>query len=143
MDIGQMPLFSALKARMNFLIARQDVLSQNVANANTPGYRAQDLKAPDFAAQLRQAPGAAGVTGIGDLKLAATRTGHLTASSGGAGSGYTIEAAPGAEATPDGNTVSLEEQMMKVSQSQMDYAAASQIYRQALNLLRIASGIRG
>ena len=37
-----------LRERMSWLNARQDVLSQNVANADTPGYTARDLKPLDF-----------------------------------------------------------------------------------------------
>ena len=40
--------FSMLRERMTWLNQRQDVLSQNVANADTPGYVARDLKPLDF-----------------------------------------------------------------------------------------------
>ena len=50
MDITKLPLFETMRERMAFLSARQTVLAENVANANTPGYRARDVEAPDFAA---------------------------------------------------------------------------------------------
>jgi len=48
MDIGHIPLFAAFSKRMAWLTARQTVLAENVANANTPGYMAKDLKELDF-----------------------------------------------------------------------------------------------
>ncbi len=46
MSIGNLPLVDALKARMSWHNARQRVLAENVANADTPGFRPMDLKAP-------------------------------------------------------------------------------------------------
>ena len=54
MNLPDIPLLSMLKTRMAWLNQRQDVLTQNVANADTPGYVAHDLKALDFSAALRQ-----------------------------------------------------------------------------------------
>ena len=48
MNLPDVPLFSMLRERMTWLNQRQDVLSQNVANADTPGYVARDLKPLDF-----------------------------------------------------------------------------------------------
>ena len=44
MHMADIPLLSMLKDRMSWLSARQSVLSQNVANADSPGYTAHDLK---------------------------------------------------------------------------------------------------
>ena len=52
MDMGQIPLFSLLTGRMNWLSSRQSVLAENVANAATPNYVARDLKPVDFATQM-------------------------------------------------------------------------------------------
>ena len=49
------PLLSMLRTRMTWLHQRQDVLSQNVANADTPGYVARDLKPLDFKDMLHAA----------------------------------------------------------------------------------------
>jgi flagellar basal-body rod protein FlgB len=53
MNLPDIPLFAMLRERMSWLNQRQGVLSQNVANADTPGYGARDLKAPDFETLLR------------------------------------------------------------------------------------------
>ena len=48
MTIENIGLFQAMSAKMNYLAERQKVISQNVANADTPGYTSQDLKKVDF-----------------------------------------------------------------------------------------------
>ena len=44
MELGDIPLFAMLKSRLGYLSDRQRVIAENVANANTPGYQARDLK---------------------------------------------------------------------------------------------------
>ena len=46
---------------------------------------------------------------------------------------------PDAESTPDGNSVVLEQQMMKVAATQMDYSTVTQLYKKALGMIRMAS----
>lgn len=133
MDISKLPLFETMRERLSFLTARQTVLSENVANANTPGYAARDVEAPDFAAL------AAGEGDSGAMPMAVTNPGHMTASSGGAGA-FRIREMPDAESTPNGNSVNLEDQMMKVSSVQMDYATVTQLYKKAMGMIRIAAG---
>ena len=55
MDLPDIPLLSMLRQRMSWLNQRQDTLSQNVANADTPGFLAHDLKPVDFTDELRKA----------------------------------------------------------------------------------------
>ena len=47
-NMSDMPLLAMLKQRMSWLSARQNVLAQNVANADTPGYTARYLKPINF-----------------------------------------------------------------------------------------------
>ena len=59
MGPDDIPLFAMLKSRMGYLSQRQKVIAQNVANADTPGYRPSDLKPYSFQASLmNQASGA-------------------------------------------------------------------------------------
>ena len=84
MDFSKLSLFSAMTRRMAWLGQRQEVLAQNIANADTPGYAAQDLKEPTFRALL---------SGTNSrLAMAATAPGHI----GGADS-----AKAAAEKSPD------------------------------------------
>jgi len=53
MDLNEIPLFRALGQRMSWLTRRQEVLAQNIANADTPGYVPRDLDPLDFDALVR------------------------------------------------------------------------------------------
>jgi len=131
MDLTKLPLFETMRQRMSFLSARQSVLAENVANANTPGYKARDVEAPDFAAMAK------GADGVGALTV--TNPMHISSAGTPAGN-FRTRIMPDSESTPNGNSVVLEDQMMKVSSTQMDYATVTQLYRKALSMIRLAAG---
>lgn len=105
---------------------RLSLIAENVANADTPGYRARDL--PDFAA----------IYDDGALPLRQSRTGHLA---GGSAQPATILNEGGA--SPDGNTVSLETEMVRAAGVRQDHAMALAVYRSASEIVRSALGRRG
>lgn len=153
MAIGDLPILSMMKQRLQWLTERQRVLSENVANANTPGYAARDLKELDFGAILgKGGPGKAAPS----LSPVATSAGHIgspvagfgvgTGSGSGTGlsfvqarGGQTIKT-PGFETSPSGNSVTLEDEMVKVAQTQMDYETVSSLYSKSMGLIRMAIG---
>jgi flagellar basal-body rod protein FlgB len=124
-------LLSMLKSKMGYLNQRQKVISQNVANADTPGYTPKDLKSFDrvMAAQFSTA---------GVQPLARTNPGHLEPPRAGANAVTMPIAAPDSETRMDGNSVVLEEEMMKLSESRSDYDTAVTLYEQAMNMIRTA-----
>lgn len=130
MDIRNIPLFEALTRRMNWLSDRQTVLAENVANANTPGYTEKDLKAPDFSALVGKA--------ASSVQLAATEPGHFLAPASGSGIPGTIDTTT--DRTLNGNGVSIEAQMMKVSENAADYALTTTLYKQNLALFKTVLG---
>lgn len=136
MDVSKLPLFQAMAERMHWLGQRQHVLAQNIANLNTPGYRAADLKESDFAAMV----GRAGRK----LALASTSGVALGGAGLGAGLSYDIvrDTTP-AETTPSGNGVMLEDQLRKVADTQADYQAIVGLYRKHLALIKMAIGGTG
>jgi flagellar basal-body rod protein FlgB len=129
MDIGRIPLFEALSKRMAWITQRQTVLAENVANANTPGYTAKDLKEPDFSDVLGKSTGA--------LQMAATEPGHISPANN-PGGGQVFTAAD--DHSIDGNGVSIEAQMMKVSTNAADYAVVSSLYKQNVSMIKMALG---
>ena len=131
MPVTDLPLFSMLKTRMYWLNERQKVLAETVANADTPGFRGHDLTQLDFHEALRT---------TGDVKLATTAPGHIGGSSG--TSQFPMDNRGGFETTPRGNAVVLEDEMMKVAQTQMDYQAATALYSRSLGLIKTALGRR-
>jgi len=125
MLFGDIPLVGMLKQRMSWHQARQSVLAQNVANADTPGYRARDLSEPLSGSAQR----------AGGVSLLRTSSGHLGPSGGdpaAAGRPRTFEI------TPEGNSVVLEEEVMRVSQNVMDYQMVSQLYSRGIGMLKTA-----
>lgn len=132
MDLTQIPLFKAMAKRLAWLGERQTVLAENVANANTPGFRAQDLKPLDFGALVAGARG--------QLKIAATEPGHISTPAGRAAASFQRDANARAERALSGNSVSLEDQMMKVTQTATDYAFTTSLYKKHVALIKAALG---
>jgi flagellar basal-body rod protein FlgB len=131
MNMPEMPLLSMLRERMTWLHHRQDVLSQNVANADTPGYAARDLKAPDFSDILK------GETRHGSAMLS-TDPRHITMKNNSA-MRFEDMATDGV-ANPNGNAVSLEEEMIKVADTQAQFQAAASLYSKAMSMMKTAIG---
>jgi len=132
MDLNRLPLFSLLAQKMNWLGERQKVLAQNVANADTPGYAPVDLKAFDFRAAAHAA-GAASGANAAKMTPAASDPRHLAASSGTAAPQVRVRSA---ETTLSGNGVSLDAELMKASDTAMDYQLITSLYRKQLGMLR-------
>jgi flagellar basal-body rod protein FlgB len=131
MPISDMPILQLLRTRMEWHQERQKVLSENVANVDTPNYRPRDLVPPDFNHMLA-APA---------VTLVRTEPGHIGSS--GDADGFTSAQSGRYEVRPAGNAVSLEDEMMKVAANQMDYQAVTSLYSRSLGLLRIALGKAG
>ncbi len=135
MDISGIPLFAMLRQRLGYLGERQRVIAQNVANADTPGYTPRDLKAFTFSAAVQSQ---AAVTMV---QPAQTASGHMSGGMkriGGSGS-FRSAAKPDSETTLDGNGVVLEDQMINMAESRMQYEAAIGFYQKSMALLRMAA----
>ena len=132
MNLPDAPLISMLRERMTWLHQRQDILSQNVANADTPGYVARDLKPMNFAEALKGA-------GTGSSMMT-TNARHISLTRGMGGSKFEDHETPDIESSPNGNAVSLETQMIKVSDTQAQFAAAANLYAKAMSLMKTAIG---
>lgn len=130
MPVTDLPLFSMLKTRMYWLNERQRVLAENVANADTPGFRGRDLKQLDFNDALRA---------TGSVKVATTAPNHIGGSADGR---FPTDNRGGFETTPRGNAVVLEDEMLKVAQTQMDHQAATALYSRSIGLIKTALGRR-
>jgi flagellar basal-body rod protein FlgB len=125
-------LLSMLKSKMGYLNQRQKVISQNVANADTPGYTPKDLKAFDrvLAAQSKASGAAQPLLRTDPMHLEPPRM---------KGAVTMPIASPDSETRMDGNSVVLEEEMMKMSESRADYDTAVSLYEQSMNMLRTAT----
>jgi flagellar basal-body rod protein FlgB len=136
MAITDIPILSMLRTKMVWNQDRQKVLAQNVANSDTPGYRGRDLVLPKF-----DDPNALAARQSTSVALARTENGHL-AGVGLTPSQFRTESKAGYEVRPTGNSINLEDEMMKVAANQMDYQAATALYTRSLGLLKTALGKR-
>jgi flagellar basal-body rod protein FlgB len=138
MAINDLPILSALRTKMQWHQERQRVLAENISNSNTPNFKPRDLVEPAF--DNNGVSSSVGGT-LGSLPMMRTSASHIGAS-GGAQSFNGDGGKSGFLTRPDGNAVNLEDQMMKVSANQMDYAAATSLYSRSLGLLKTAIGKR-
>ena len=132
MDLNGVPLFSLLAGRMSWLTQRQSVLAENVANADTPNYVARDMKPMDFENMLagQNTPNGLMTTNVRHIAVRAS------------GGGFEQEDAAGEGGSPTGNAVSIEQEMIKLSDTQIQYQTATNLYQKTVNMFRTALGGR-
>src|SRR5689334_12270861 len=108
MNLDDIPLFSMLRSRLGYLNQRQQVVAQNIANADTPHYTPRDLSGFSFQSKLDAQKPPVGASAIGGS------TPHLLASTtsakGASGAAFKAQRKADSETTLDGNQVVLEEQ---------------------------------
>lgn len=107
--------------------ARQAEIARNVANADTPGYRARDL-APFDEVYSASAP----------APMRTSREGHINAPDSLAMDARVFEAR--SEASPNGNSVSLEAEIVKTAEVRQSHGLALAVYQSSLDLMRAAVG---
>lgn len=100
---------------------RAEVLARNIANAETPQYKAQDL---DFKAALDMALGSSGRTGGSSANLLTTHGSHLPAARPGLESGWRLEERQDVLPSLDGNTVDIQREQAAFAQNAVRYQAS-------------------
>ena len=134
MAITDISILSMLRTRLQWAQARQRVLAENVANADTPNYRGRDLAPLKF-----DAPTEVAAAPVATVSLTRTASGHI-AGIGQSNSPFRAENKASYEVHPTGNTVNLEQEMMKVAANQMDFQATTALYTRSLSLIKTALG---
>lgn len=133
MAINDLPTLSILRTKMQWHQERQRVLAENVSNANTPNFKPRDLVEPKFQTSTATVAGS-----TGSLPMARTSQVHISVE--GADPTFEQNRRAGFQTRPAGNAVNLEEEMLKTSNNQMDYAAVTSLYSKSLHLLKTAIG---
>lgn len=128
-------LIQKLSANLSYLTERQAVLSQNIANIDTPNYQAQDIKKPDFEALAQHA-----TTQIG---MRTTAGKHMHGTLGGSGHFKAEKDKIAIEKKPLGNTVTLEEQMGYISDVGAQHQLTTTLLHKYHALYRAALESRG
>lgn len=123
-----MSFFNLASQRMNWLSARQKVIAENVANADTPGYRAREVSS--FKEMLQGSQPVAGVQ--------VTDGAHIR-SNGAEAQGVRVDVDQAAwQQSLDGNSVVLEQQTIKAGEVSASYKLAANLYRKGYELLTLS-----
>lgn len=130
------PLLDALNQRMRWLSARQQVISQNIAHANTPGFKPKELKEQDFSALVDQVGKSAAAKA--PMKTSSAR--HLNAAGVSAQKIAAETSSEFREVAPNKNAVVLEDELVKMADVQMEYNLMLNVYRKHMGILRSALG---
>ncbi len=142
MNLTDIPLFAMLKGRMGYLSDRQNVIAENIANANTPGFVARDVKPFAFDAHMQSVSGTTSNPMLAASAPVMTRANHLAGTPVRTGNDQKYAKAVKArdsETNLNGNAVVLEDQMMKLTETRMEYDAAIGFYQKSMALLRMAA----
>lgn len=110
---------------MTRAVARETVAASNLANVDTPGYRAQEV---EFEDALRRELGAT-------LPMAATSAGHLSSETTVTGQVKDVRGLP---MRRDGNTVQLDRELLSLSKASGDFTAAQTVLAAKFRLVRYA-----
>ncbi len=119
-EISDAALAEALRRQMTMAVARQVAAAGNLANVDTPGYKAVE---PTFAQALDT-----------QLEMTGTRPGHLA----GASAPGTLSEVKGATARRDGNTVEVDRELLTMTRAAGDFTAAQTALAAKFRLVRYA-----
>lgn len=130
MSLNNLSIFQMAKMRMDWAAQRQKIVSQNIANSNTPGYVAKELKKLNFknlaSSQEHR------------VRMIRTNAAHQPTRPEVGPYREEVERFP-FESSPDGNEVVLEEQMSKLSDTSHQYKVASELFKKHMNILKSIS----
>ena len=120
------PTIRALNQNLNLRLENQNVISANIANADTPGYKA---KALSFEQAMRDA-----MDTSDNLKLETSEPSHF-GSKGPEGVSADVYEDPNGVESLDGNTVDRSAEMAKMKENQILYNASVESLRKKLGML--------
>ena len=126
--LENLTVFDLASSMARHATERHRVIAENVANADTPGYRARDTQ--PFSARVNEV-----------FAMRETRPGHLPSGGSAPGAAARIEeiAYP---ASPDGNSVSLADQSRRAVEATGQHRLATTVYSKAMDVLRLGLGSR-
>ncbi len=127
---SQINLLQMASALGKYAYARQNLISQNIANSDTPGYKARDFH--DFTEAAQRAFGSGS-------NLRQTRANHIGYNDRYAELTVELKSAFGSD-SPNGNTVAIEDQMVRSAEVQQQHQLALGVYSKSLSIMRAALG---
>lgn len=118
-DLFSTGSFIALDKGLDAATLRQQVIANNVANINTPGFKKQDVSFEDEFA--------AAIAGKQSSRMFRTEEGHLSGESSLADVGVKVTTVKGTTMRYDGNNVDIDEEMSKLAENNIRYQALSKL----------------
>lgn len=118
MDLDKITLISMLQEKMKYQAARQEVISQNIANVDTPDYTRKDIAKPNFGEMVKS----------NMVSLSVTNPSHIGGTN--SASNYT--------GISSGNEVELDMEALELMKNSNEFAKASSTYKKILSLFRLA-----
>ena len=134
MNYSDITIFALAKTKMAYHSQNQSVISENIANIDTPGYQAKQLEPLNFKKLMRARP---------SIDLARTHSAHIEGKNNPRLSVNSQLQEDFYERIPVDNNVNLEEQMGMLSANSFEYQKTVNLYRKAASLIRTAVGNRG
>ncbi len=129
-DLFSNNAFVALQKGLDATSLRQQVIANNVANINTPGYKTQDVS---FEGELKHA-----VDNIYEPQLEQTDPRHLPGVRSLSSVGINVKTLGGTSMREDGNNVDIDDEMSKLAENNIRYNAMAQLMGSRFNMLRQA-----
>lgn len=124
----KLSVIALAKSRMDWVAKRQEVLAENVANADTPKFVPSDIKPFDFKSVLNQTNPTVQVTVTNPMHVQPVITDPQTV----------IKDRKDFESSADGNAVILDEQMAKIGDAKSAYDTAASLFQKQFKMLRTA-----
>lgn len=122
-------LMQGIGGKMNWLNQRQEVLSKNIANSDTPGFRPSDLEKVDFESVMKSTRNRPSINKV------TTNPGHIGGQKE-VGEADNRKSKIVYEASPDDNAVIIEEQLLKAGATQADYNLITNLYRKNVGMIK-------
>ena len=132
MTTQNLTLVNAALQKMHWNEERQKVLAKNIANADTPGYKPEDIKPLDFKQLLKTS------SSTGSISAATTNSKHISSGGDSTSSGKVLAGKQKSpyETSPSGNSVILEEQLLMMNQNYTDHRLSATIYQKTMDMLK-------
>ena len=127
---------SFVQTALNMRAKRQEILAANIANSDTPNYKAQDI---DFSAALKQAMGTSGGMG-GGLSMNRTQSRHLESASSSANMGGSMKFRSTVQPSLDGNTVDMDVERAHFTENSLHYQFLIDRATSAFSTMKLAVG---
>ncbi len=121
-------IFKTAHAVAKHAAQRQSVVAANVANADTPGFKARDVVSFEMAMRGAET----------NTQIRATRPNHISSSSSQSFAKTVVDR--NSENSPNGNSVSIETEMLKSIEAERQHSRAMTVYQTSMGILRTSLG---